>query len=313
LYGPPGCGKSFFLKSTANEFRLAHELISCQRLKDEIREGIKTQMFFKKLFSRARQSAPSMIILDNIEEITSRDSLRDQKVRKAVYQLLRELDHIKTGDRLLITATSDYPHMIEPLLFKAKRFDKLIFVPMPNFESRRDLFEMYLSDYPVERDINSKSLGRISDGYSGEDIRHVVDLAAHHARQRRARISMHHLEEAIRRVQPSLTPEILDPIKKFFMNYKRGTLWRGEGIDSNRSGRAQVDEDVEDVEDDETVEFEILDDEAEEDSGAVEWTEGSDDEDEEDDEETDFELSWDDADADEDEDEDEDEEVEDWD
>ena len=156
LYGPVGCGKTYFLRSTANEFRLANEFISCHKLKEQFKEGVKTQLYFKKLFSRARQRAPSMIILDDIDEITSRYSLKDIKIRKAVYQLLRELDNIKPGDRLLITATSDHPYLIEPLLFKSRRFDKLIFVPMPNLDARSELFELYLQDLPIENDINFK-------------------------------------------------------------------------------------------------------------------------------------------------------------
>ncbi len=104
------------------------EMIPCEILREDVKEGVKTELYFKKLFARARESAPSMIILDNIEEITSKKSLRDMKIRKAVYKLLRELDRIKPGDRLLITATTDRPYLIEPLLFKARRFDKLIFV-----------------------------------------------------------------------------------------------------------------------------------------------------------------------------------------
>ena len=229
LYGPPGCGKTHFLKSTANEFKLANEMISCVKLREQFKEGVKTQLYFKKLFSRARESAPSMIMLDNIDEITSKQSLKDLKIRKAVYQLLRELDNIKPGDRILITATSDHPYLIEPLLFKARRFDKLIFVPMPNLESRIALFELYLKDLPTDDDLNTKSLGRISSGYNGLDIEHVVSHAAKLAASEDSKINMDHLEQALKDINPSLTPDIMEPIKKFFLQYKSGTLWHKEG------------------------------------------------------------------------------------
>jgi hypothetical protein len=215
-----------FLKSTANEFRLAHEMISCNTLKEDFVEGVKTQLFFKKLFSRARQSAPSMIILDDIDEITSRDSLKHLKVRKAVYQLLRELDRIKPGDRLLITATSDRPFIIEPLLFKARRFDKLIFVPMPNADSREELFNLYLQDVSYDEDINLKSLGRITSGYNGADIERIINYAIRLAEKGSGTVTQNHLERAAKAIKPSLSSISLDPIKKFFMRYKSGTLLR---------------------------------------------------------------------------------------
>jgi SpoVK/Ycf46/Vps4 family AAA+-type ATPase len=85
LYGPSGCGKTYFLKSTANEFKLANEFISCHRLKEQFKEGIKTQLYFKKLFGRARESAPSMIILDDIDEITGQfTGFKNQKGRISI-------------------------------------------------------------------------------------------------------------------------------------------------------------------------------------------------------------------------------------
>ncbi len=237
LYGPPGCGKTQFLKSTGFEFRLAMELISCEHLKEDFIEGVKTQLYFKKLFARARESAPAMIILDNIDEITSKRSLKDLKVRKCVYQLLRELDHIKPGDRILITATSDHPYLIEPLLFKAHRFDKLIFVPMPNSESREALFDLFLKDYSTDDDINIRSLGRISRGFNGLDIKNVVEYADELALEDDSNINMYHLESAVKAVGPSLKPDVLTPIKKFFMHYKSGSLLRhAAGMRSGKTG-----------------------------------------------------------------------------
>jgi DNA polymerase III delta prime subunit len=240
LYGPSGCGKTYFLKSTANEFKLANEFISCHRLKEQFKEGIKTQLYFKKLFGRARESAPSMIILDDIDEITSQGSLQDLKIRKAVYQLLRELDNIKPGDRLLVTATSDYPHLIEPLLFKARRFDKLIFVPLPNTDAREELFEQYLTDLPIEDDINTKSLARISQGFNGSDIERAIEHAWDLAENEQSDITTHHLEQALKDIRPSSTDDVLEPIKKFFMQYKSGTLGSDTGPSRGPFSRADV-------------------------------------------------------------------------
>jgi hypothetical protein len=200
------------------------EYINCENLKEDFSEGIKTQMFFKKLFSRARESAPSMIILDNIDEITSRKCLKDIKIRKAVYQLLRELERIKSGDRLLITAATDKPHMIEPLLYKAERFDKLLYVPMPDLETRQELFRLFLQKHRVEDDINTKILGRITKGYSGFDIKKVVSYAKHLAAEDGMGITMHYLEAAVGDIRPSVTTKILEPIKHFFVRHKRGLI-----------------------------------------------------------------------------------------
>lgn len=311
LYGPPGCGKTHFLKSTSNEFKLATEMISCKRLKEDFMEGVKTQLYFKKLFSHARESAPSMVILDDIDEITSKHSLSDLKVRKAVYQLLRELDHMRPGDRILITATSNRPFLIEPLLFKARRFDKLIFVPMPNLESRIALFDLFLRDYDTENDINSKSLGRITRGFNGLDIKKAVGYANELSQYENSKLNMHYLESAIKAVGPSLTARTLEPIKKFFMRYKTGALlhpeYTGRGrpaVDDERYRRRRAPPAREEVEfeitdDSEEVEFEIDDRDVEEgDEDEFEVVSWSDDEkkakDKKETEESDDEvLSWD--------------------
>lgn len=330
LYGPPGCGKTHFLKSTSNEFKLATEMISCKRLKEDFIEGVKTQIYFTKLFARARESAPSMIILDEIDEITSKGSLKDLKIRKSVYQLLRELDHMRPGDRILITATSDRPFLIEPLLFKARRFDKLIFVPMPNLESRIALFELFLKDYDPEEDINTKSLGRITRGFNGLDIKKVVGYANELSQYENRKLNMHYLESAVKAVGPSLTARTLEPIKKFFMRYKTGALWHPEqpargrpAIDTERYKRRRARPLREEVEfeitdDSEEVEFEIDDRDVEEgeegDEDEFEIVSWSDDEDNDetkkDTKESDDEvLSWDES-VDE---ESDDESAEDWD
>jgi hypothetical protein len=213
------------------------EYIQCENLRDDFLEGVKTQIYFKKLFSRARESAPSMVILDNIDEITSKKSLKDVKIRKAVYQLLRELERIKPGDRLLITAATDRPYLIEPLLFKAERFDKLLYVPMPDLESRQELFKLFLKKYDVEDDINTKILGRITKGYNGLDIKKVVKYARHLAKEDDMGITMHHLENAVNDIRPSVSPNILEPIKQFFVRNKRGLI----GEDSYQEVEAVTD------------------------------------------------------------------------
>ncbi|MCK5562165.1 MAG: ATP-binding protein, partial [Thermoplasmata archaeon] len=293
------------------------------RLKEQFKEGIKTQLYFKKLFGRARESAPSMIVLDDIDEITSQRSLSDLKIRKAVYQLLRELDNIKPGDRLLVTATSDYPHLIEPLLFKSRRFDKLIFVPLPNIDAREELFELYLKDLPVEEDINTKSLARISKGYNGSDIERTIEHAWDLAEDERSNITVHHIEQALKDIRPSSTEDVLEPIKKFFMQYKSGTLGssttpsapdkasdrRGRGGRGRprpgsraRKHKPEVEYTIEDTDDVVEFEFEPDSDEA----VNVDWSDDSDEEefDGEEEEEEREAVTWE---------SDDEEEIEDWD
>jgi hypothetical protein len=254
------------------------ESINCKNLKEDFSEGIKTQMFFKKLFSRARESAPSMIILDNIDEITSRKCLKDIKIRKAVYQLLRELERIKSGDRLLITAATNKPHLIEPLLFKGERFDKLLYVPMPDLESRQELFKLFLRRYRVEDDINTKILGRITKGYSGFDIKKIVKYAKHLAAEDGMGITMHFLEAAVNDIRPSVSIEILEPIKHFFVRHKRGLIG-----DTSSSDASQTETSGEMVEEDEGEEDES--DEQEDDGGLeIDWSGEVTDEDSESDE-----------------------------
>ncbi len=273
LFGPPGCGKTHFLRSTANEFGLRMEFVRCKSLREDLVEGIKTQIFFKKLFSRARERAPSMIILDKIDEITSENSLADIKIRKAVYQLLRELERIKAGDRLLVTATTNKPHKIEPLLFKAKRFDKLLYVPMPDLESRQELFKLFLQKYNLADDINFKILGRISKGFNGADIKRVVQSVGAEARNLKSSITMKYLERAVNNIGPSITPSILEPIKHFFIRNKKGILGdQSLAEEISRDTDEETDSDFEFSIDEEDSEIEPKE-ELEHEEQVIEWEE----------------------------------------
>jgi ATP-dependent 26S proteasome regulatory subunit len=132
------------------------------------------------------------------------------------------------------------------------------------------LFKLFLQRYHVDDDINTKILGRITKGYSGYDIKKVVKYAKHLAIEDDMGITMHHLETAVNDIRPSLSREILEPIKHFFINNKRGLIG-SEPDHEIYEPRQTEDQEIIDSED---MDFEIsIDDELDDEKTAqvIDW------------------------------------------
>jgi len=210
LYGPPGCGKTFFAKHFAEEVGFNFMLVTPSTLKSRYINA--TQENIAKMFEEAEKNAPTIIFIDEINELLpNRDSDAHEMAISAVNEMLAQMD--RTGEKgIFIIGATNYPDMIDPAMLRAGRLEKKFYMPPPDFEARKSMFEMYLKNRPLDFGIDYDELSRLTENYVSADIELLVNEAARLALKNKKRISMAILTEVIKNNKPSVT---LQELKKY--------------------------------------------------------------------------------------------------
>jgi transitional endoplasmic reticulum ATPase len=178
LYGPPGTGKTLLAKAVANESEAnfisikGPELLS--KWVGESERGV------REIFHKARLAAPCVVFMDEIDSLvpTRGAGFDNQVTERVISQVLTELDGLEELRDVVIIGATNRPDMIDQALLRPGRFDKLLYVPVPDLEARKEIFKIHIRDRPLGKDISIEDLSRRTDGYSGADIQAVVDTAA---------------------------------------------------------------------------------------------------------------------------------------
>jgi len=210
LYGPPGCGKTFFAKHFAEEVGFNFVLATPSTLKSRYINA--TQENIAKMFEEAEKNAPTIIFIDEINELLpNRDSDSHEMAKSAVNEMLAQMD--RTGEKgIFIIGATNYPDMIDPAMLRSGRLDKKFYLPPPDFEARKAMFEMYLKNRPIDFGMNYEELSKLTDNYVSSDIEFLVNEASRFALKTKSRISMDILKNVIRNTKPSVP---LHELKKY--------------------------------------------------------------------------------------------------
>ena len=175
MYGPPGCGKSLIAEATANEANAAFFHVKASDLKSKY-VG-ETEQNIARLFKEAREKQPSIIFFDEFEVLGGERNQSDPYTRQAVSQLLTEMDGVGTKDQqILLLAATNEPWNIDIALKREGRFGQSIFIPPPDYESRKKIFEMNLKDKPLDN-IKFHEVAQCTENFSGADIKAVCNKA----------------------------------------------------------------------------------------------------------------------------------------
>lgn len=179
LYGPPGTGKTLLAKAVATESEVnfisikGPELLS--KWVGESEKGV------RELFKKARQAAPCILFFDEMDAIapTRGSATGDSHVtERVISQLLTELDGIEGLKNVVIIAATNRIDMIDPAVLRPGRFDYLIELPLPDFDTRRAIFSVHLKNKPLESGIDLDFLAQATEGMSGADIESVCRTAS---------------------------------------------------------------------------------------------------------------------------------------
>lgn len=204
LYGPPGCGKTFFAKHFAEEVGFNFMCITPATLKSRYVNA--TQENIAKMFKEAEENAPTVIFIDEMNELVPNrdDGNVHEMSRSAVNEMLAQMD--RTGEKgIFIIGATNYPNMIDPAILRAGRLDKKYYIGVPDIEARMALFRLYLNKRPYDFGLDYHQLADMTQGYVSADIQLIVNDASRNALRQHSKITMELLKVAITNTAPSLS------------------------------------------------------------------------------------------------------------
>lgn len=215
LFGPPGCGKTYFVKKIAEELKFHFFDTSPSTFSSSYIHG--TSIKIKQIFDEARSQAPALIFIDEIDSLfPKRENIGSEQNYKQeeINEFLVQINDINEANIILVGATNQ-PNLLDDALLRTGRFDKLIYVGMPDFESRLALFSFYLRNRPIYQ-IDFQHLAEITDKYTCSDIEYICNEASKRALNlNQDHVTNDDLENAIHATKPSITEQMLDRYQQF--------------------------------------------------------------------------------------------------
>lgn len=211
LYGPPGCGKTFFAERFAEEAGYNFIKVVSSDIASIYVHG--SQEKIGKLFKEAREKAPTIIYFDELDAmVPNRNNLNNQSQSGEVNEFLSQLDNIGSSGVFVIGSTNK-PDLIDKAVLRAGRLEKWFYIPPPDFEARKSMFELYLKERPIDFGIDYERLATLTEYYVSSDIKLLIDEASRKTiRDKSKRISMEILEYIIEHQRPTVS---LSELKKY--------------------------------------------------------------------------------------------------
>lgn len=176
LYGPPGCGKTHIARATAGEVNARFISVTLNDILDMWIGNSEKNLH--EIFELARRNTPCVLFIDEIDALgASRSDMKQSAGRHLINQFLQELDGVdSTNEGVLVLGATNTPWNLDPAFRRPGRFDRIIFIPPPDEETRESILRLKLKNRPVDT-IDFRSLAAKMEKYSGADIDAVIDIA----------------------------------------------------------------------------------------------------------------------------------------
>lgn len=202
LYGPPGCGKTFFAEKFAEESNFNFTIVNGSDIGSSYVHG--TQAKIAALFDKAEKNAPSIICFDEFDSfVPSRSSMAAEHRPEEINEFLSQLNNCsKRG--IFVIGTTNRIDMIDPAVLRRGRMDLKVEIPAPDAQTREAIFRIHLKGRPVSDDIDYAELAAMTDNYASADIAFIVNEAAMMAALADSLIERQHLVNSIKANPSSL-------------------------------------------------------------------------------------------------------------
>src|SRR5216110_384759 len=225
LYGPPGTGKTLLAKAVAHESESNFISVKGPELLNKfVGESEKA---VREVFRKARQASPCIIFFDEIDSVApvrGSGGGETHVTERVISQFLTEMDGLEELRNVVIIAATNRPDIIDSALLRPGRFDRLLFVPPPDLEARRQIVRIHTRKTPLAEDVNLDELARKTDGYTGADIaslantgvmlalrEHISKAKDSEDAKKRAKglkVAKRHFDEALQKIKPMSTEEL---------------------------------------------------------------------------------------------------------
>ena len=261
FYGPPGCGKTLMAKAIANECGANFISVKGPELLNMWFGGSEANV--RNLFDKARAASPCILFFDEMDSIARArggggGGGSSETSDRVINQILSEIDGMGSGKTLFIIGATNRPDILDPGIMRPGRLDQLIYIPLPDLESRVSIFKANLRKSPIGEDVNIRQLADVTEGFSGADLTEICQRAAKNAirdcitaqieRQKRVEageltqeeadalpdpvpfITSAHFEASMSKARRSVSPEILEQYETFTQKQKQ--QWSASAGDS---------------------------------------------------------------------------------
>jgi transitional endoplasmic reticulum ATPase len=214
LYGPPGTGKTLLAKAAARESEA--NFISAKSSDLLSKWYGESEQQIARLFNRARQVAPTIIFIDEIDSLVPArgGGLGEPQVtERVVNTILSEMDGLEELQNVVVIGATNRPTLVDPALLRPGRFDDLIYVGPPDTAGRRRILAIHTKEMPLDADVDLESLARRTERFTGADLEDLVRRAGLTALRRgldSGNVTMADFEAALKETRASVTPEMLE-------------------------------------------------------------------------------------------------------
>jgi len=227
MYGPPGCSKTMIAKALANESGLNFLSIKGPELFSKwVGES---ERAVREVFRKARQVKPSIVFFDEIDAIGgARGGGGGSKVGDRVLaQLLTEMDGVEGLVGVTVVAATNRPDMMDQALLRPGRLDRVVYVPLPDLETRRKVLNVHTRSIPMSSSVDLDMVAVRTDGYSGAEVAAICNEAALAALEESvtaSEVTETHFETALSNLKPRISAELFSVYDKFQADHSSKTV-----------------------------------------------------------------------------------------